>query len=278
MTVGAFGEQKMVGWRKSESGASRRERMLFLRWRQDKDRRAREELIAGFSPLSRRLARRYRHTSETDEDLYQIAQLGLIKAVDGYDPDRGFRFVSYAVPTILGELRRHFRSASWAAHVPRAMQECALELRDAERMLVDEHGRSPTVPELAQFMERSIEEIFDAMRALCALGSVSLDAPRGGEAGDDGSSYVDSLGAEDPRYELVELSSALTGALRLLKPRQREILRLRFVEKLSQSQIAGQIGVSQMQVSRLLSQCLAELRELIEPLPQKVARDEGDRA
>jgi RNA polymerase sigma-B factor len=235
--------------------------VLFACWRRDKDGAAREELIARFSPLARRLARRYRDTSEPYEDLYQVAQLGLVKAVDGYDPDRGFPFKAYAIPTILGELRRHFRSSSWAVHVPRAAQERALAVRDAERTLADERRHSPTVPELAQYMELSIEEILDGMQALRALGAISLDAPRGSDR-DDETSYTDTIGAADPRYELVELDADLAGALRLLEPRQREILRLRFVEELTQSQIAKQIGLSQMHVSRLLARCLAELREL----------------
>jgi len=241
--------------------AARPEGELFARWRQHHDERAREELIARFSPLSRRLARRYSHTSEPYEDLCQVAQLGLVKAIDGYDPSRGFPFPAYAVPTILGELRRYFRGSSWAVHVPRAAQERALEVRGAERALADEYGRSPTVSELAQFMELSLEEVLDGMQALRALGSVSLDAPSGGEGEEDGS-YVDTLGAEDSRYELVELGVDLNAALRLLESREREILRLRFFEELTQSQIAERIGVSQMQVSRLLARCLARLREL----------------
>jgi RNA polymerase sigma-B factor len=255
------GKQSAVG-AQARQGADRRDRTLFLRWRRDDDGAAREELIARFSPLSRRLARRYRNTSEPLEDLYQVAQLGLVKAVDGYDPDRGFPFAAYAVPTILGELRRHFRSSCWAVHVTRAEQERALDLRLAERALADEYGRSPTVSELAQFMELSTEEVLDGMQALCALGSVSLDAPRGGDADDEDGSYADTFGVEDSRYALVELGSDLVAALRLLEPRQREILRLRFFEELTQREIAERIGVSQMQVSRRLAQCLADLREI----------------
>lgn len=240
-----------------------RDAELFVRWQRYRDDAARDELIARFSPLSRRLARRYRHTSELWEDLYQVAQLGLVKAIDGYDPGRGIPFTAYAVPTILGELRRHFRSSSWAVHVPRAAQERAMEVRDAERALTDEHGRSPTVSELARFTGLDVEEVLDAMQALRALGSVSLDAPCGGENGDDGV-YADLVGAEDVRYELIELGADVTRALQLLEPRKREILRLRFFEEMTQSQIAERIGVSQMQVSRLLGRCLAELRERIE--------------
>ena len=246
----------------SGSASSRRITRLFIRWHRDGDRTAREELIACFSPLSRKLARRYRNTSEPWEDLFQIAQLGLVKAVDGFDPERGCPFASYAIPTILGELRRYFRGASWAVRVPRAIQERALEVRDGERALADECGRSPTVVELARFMELTVEETLDAMHALRALGSVSLDAPRGGEDRETGATYAETIGAEDPRYELVEQDVDLAAALPELEPRQREILRLRFFDELTQRQIAERIGVSQMQVSRLLAQCVSELREI----------------
>jgi RNA polymerase sigma-B factor len=244
--------------------ASRPDAELFLRWQRSRDYAARDELVARFSPLSRRLARRYRQTSEPDEDLYQVAQLGLVKAIDGYDPRRGFPFKSYAIPTILGELRRHFRSSSWAVHVPRAAQERALEVRDAERALADEHGRSPTVSELAQYLRLDVEEVLDARQALRALGSISLDAQPGGESGEEESSYVDLIGVEDASYQRIEHGVDLAAALRLLEPRQREILRLRFFEELTQSQIAERVGVSQMQVSRLLARCMTQLREFIQ--------------
>ncbi len=246
----------------SSPGGAGEELALFKRWKHDGDGAAREQLIVRFSSLSRTLARRYRNTSEPMEDLYQVAQLGLVKAIDRYDPDRGFHFSTYAIPTILGELRRYFRSASWAAHVPRAAQERALQVRDAERALTDERCCSPTVSELAQFMELSVEEVLDGMQALHALGSVSLDAPRGGDADKEDGSFADAIGFEDSGFELVELGADVSAALRRLEPRQREILRMRFFEELTQSQIANRIGVSQMQVSRLLKQCLAQLREL----------------
>lgn len=247
-----------------QDGEDRDCRALFLRSREG-DRRAREELIEHFSPLARKLARRYRNTSEPWEDLSQVAHLGLVKAVDGFDPDRGFVFASYAIPTILGELRRHFRDAAWAVRVPRTLQERALQTRDVERALGDELGRSPTVPELAQFMEVSVEETLDALQALRALGSSSLDAPRANEADDEGDTYAEVLGAEDPRYELVELGADVAGVLKGLGDRDREILRLRFFEDLTQREIAARIGSSQMQVSRLLAKCLEQLREQAHP-------------
>jgi RNA polymerase sigma-B factor len=239
-----------------------RHRALFVRLRRGGESAALDQLVESFTPLARTLARRYNNTSEPYEDLCQVAQLGLIKAIQRFDPERGFPFQAYAIPTILGELRRYFRNSSWAVHVPRGVQERALDLRDTERALGDEYGRSPTVSELAQFMELSIEQVLDAMQALRAFGSVSLDAPRSGDSHDEDSSYVETIGGEDARFELIELGASLGTALAQLEPHQREMLRLRYVEEMTQSQIAERMGVSQMQVSRLLQRCLAELREL----------------
>ncbi len=235
---------------------------LFLRWSRKRDRAARDALLGAYTPLARNLARRYNNTSEPYEDLCQVALVGLVKAVDGYDPERGFPFTAYAIPTILGELRRYFRSASWAVHVPRGAQERALEVRDTERLLSEQYGRSPTVTELAQFMELPTEKVLDALLAMRALGAVSLDAPRGSDAADEEGSYADALGAEDERFDLIERGAPLVKALRVLKPREREMLRMRFYEDMTQRQIAENLGVSQMQVSRMLKRCLEQLREL----------------
>ncbi len=239
-----------------------RQRALFARLRRTGEKATFDQLVECFTPLASSLARRYNNTSEPYEDLFQVAQLGLIKAIQRFDPERGFPFPAYAIPTILGELRRYFRNSSWAAHVPRGIQERALEVRDTERVLSDELGRSPTVFELAQFMELDIEQVLDAMQALRAFGAVSLDAPRANDSHDEDSTYAETIGDEDARLELVELGVSLDSALAQLEPREREMLRMRYVEELTQAQIAERIGVSQMQVSRLLKRCLAELREL----------------
>lgn len=239
-----------------------RQRMLFARLRRSGERAAFDRLVESFTPLARGLARRYNNTSEPYEDLCQVAQLGLIKAIQQFDPERGFPFQAYAIPTILGELRRYFRNSSWAVHVPRGVQERALEVRDTERALSDERGRSPTVSELAQFMELTTEEVLDAMHALRAYGSVSLDAPRANDSHDEDGSYAETVGAEDQHFELVELGASIGPALALLEPSQREMLRMRYIEEMTQRQIAQRIGVSQMQVSRLLQRCLVELREM----------------
>jgi RNA polymerase sigma-B factor len=241
---------------------SARHTALFIRLRCSDDKAALEQLVECFTPLARTLARRYSHTSEPYEDLCQVAQLGLLKAIQRFDPTRGFPFQSFAIPTILGELRRYFRNSSWAVHVPRGVQERALEVREVDRALSEEFGRSPTVSELAQFMELGIEQVLDAMHALRAYSSASLDAPRPGNAHEEDSTYAETIGAEDAHFEMVELGASLASALALLEPAQREMLQMRYLEELTQSQIAQRMGVSQMQVSRLLQRCHAELREL----------------
>lgn len=238
------------------------ERALFARWRDANDEAAREALVRRYTPLARGLARRYRNTSEPFEDLFQVAQLGLLKALNRYDAERGFPFQAFAVPTILGELRRYFRNCSWAVHVPRGAQERALSLRDAQQQLSEQHGHAPTVNELAEYLELSTEEVIDGLQALHGYGALSLDAPRGDDAGGDQDSYVDVLGGEDAQYELVELGLTLASAMTQITPEQREILQMRFSEELSQTQIAARIGVSQMQVSRLLKRCLEDVRSI----------------
>lgn len=236
---------------------------LFRRWKLHGDRDAHESLIREYTPLSRSLARRYGRSSEPFDDLFQVAQLGLLKALDRYDPARGFSFKAFAVPTILGEMRRYFRDSGWAVHVPRGAQERALQVREAQQLLSEEHGRAPSVAQLSQYLELDTEQVLDGLRALAGYGTLSLDAPRRGDE-DDGGSYAESVGEEDRRFELIELGLSVGSALEQLSPRDRELLRLRFVEDLTQTQIAERVGVSQMQVSRLLRRSLDELRRLTE--------------
>lgn len=236
-------------------------RGLFLRWQQDRDEVAREALLQRFMPLARSLARRYDRSSEPFEDLLQVASLGLLNALDRFDPNRGNAFPSFAVPTILGEMRRYFRDCGWSVHVPRGSQERALRVGNAQERLSSERGRAPTVNEIAEYLELNTEEVIDALQAVQAYDSLSLDAPRSRED-DDGAAttFGESMGDIDPRYELVELDATVTAALKTLPPRERLILRLRFVEDLTQREIAAKIGISQMQVSRLLRRSLDHLR------------------
>jgi RNA polymerase sigma-B factor len=234
---------------------------LFAGWQQRGDEGAREALVRRYLPLANRLARRYGRSSEPLEDLQQVASLGLLKAIDRFDLSRGRPFQSFAVPTILGEMRRYFRDSGWSVHVPRGAQERALKVRDAQEAFANEHGRAPTVNQLAVYLELDAEDVIDALVAIQGYKTLSLDAPRpGGE--DDAMSYGDSLGDEDGRYELVELDATVTAVLDHIPPRERHILHMRFVEDLTQTEIAARVGISQMQVSRLLRRSLEELRAL----------------
>ena len=236
---------------------------LFDRWRSHRDKEARDELISRFLPLARKLARRYAQSSEPYEDLVQVASLGLVKAVERFDPSRGFAFSSFAVPTIVGELKRYFRDAAWALHVDRGAQERARKIIDAQQALSSRTGRIPTVAELAQYLEFSQEEVLDGLQTTEAYGTVSLDAPMAGQD-EEVSSRLETIGAEDERLLLVHEQATIFAAARDLPPHEREILYLRFGEDLTQSEIARRVGVSQMQVSRLLRRSLNHLREVTE--------------
>ena len=220
----------------------------------------RDALIARYLPLARRVARRYHSASAPLDDLVQVASLALVKAVDRFDPDRGVAFSSYAVPTMVGEIKRFFRDSGWAVHVPRSLQEQALGVGNATRELTGRLGRSPTVAEVAQECDLSVEHALAALQAADAHDAASLDAPAG-TPGEPSGTMGDSVGAEEPGYELVEYSMAAADAVRRLPPRDREVIRLRFVEDLTQTQIAERVGVSQMQVSRILRRSLERLRE-----------------
>lgn len=234
---------------------------LWARWRHDRDRRARDELIERFLPLAHRLARRYASAGEPYEDLFQIASLGLVKAVERFDPDRGFAFTTFAVPTIVGELKRYFRDTSWALHVDRGAKDRARQIAEAQRELLARAGHAPTVSELAQYLERSEEEVLEGLQTATAYEAVSLDAPAAPE-GQGPTSRLETIGGLDERLELVDEVTTLFAAAKHLPRRERQVLYLRFGEDLPQTEIARRIGVSQMHVSRLLRSALARLREL----------------
>jgi RNA polymerase sigma-B factor len=225
------------------------------------DQLARDELVRRFLPLARKLARRYVGAREPLDDLVQVASLGLVKAVDRFDPDREIAFSSFAVPTIVGELKRYFRDLGWAVHVPRGAQEMALRVAHVSQQLSARTGRAPTPVELAQFLEWSIEEVVDALEAGAAHHTASLDAPSDSGEGESGT-LVQSIGGEDAGYDLVDARVTIASAARLLPARERRVLWLRFVDDLTQTQIADQIGVSQMQVSRILRRAVQRLVEL----------------
>src|SRR5437764_4374136 len=234
---------------------------LFVRWQKSGDQRARAELVNRFLPLARNLARRYAGAREPFDDLLQVASLGLVKAIDRFDTERGAAFSSFAVPTILGELKRYFRDLGWSVHVPRGAQEQALKVQEAQERLTSRSGRPPTVNELAEYLELEVEDVLDALETAAAHHSASLDAPRE-DREDESGSLVDVFGAEDGRYELVEEATTISVAARELTPRERRVLALRFAGDMTQTQIAREIGVSQMQVSRIPRRALTPLPEL----------------
>jgi RNA polymerase sigma-B factor len=246
----------------NETLEERRERdhELLTRYHRDGDLAAREELVLRFLPLARQLAGRYRGAGEAQDDLVQVACVGLLKAVDRYEPGRGSAFTKYAVPTMLGELKRHFRDKGWAVHVPRATQELVLKVSDAMGTLPAKLGRSPTPRDVAKVLDVPVETVLEAMEAATAYETTSLDAPRPGADDDDGGwTLADAIPGEEPGYDLVEIKEALRGTMDALPERERQILRLRFEFDMTQAEIAMRVGVSQMHVSRLLRRSLDRL-------------------
>ncbi len=233
---------------------------LFIRWQKHEDAFAREELVQRFLPLARKLARRYSGAHEPFDDLLQVASLGLVKAIDRFDLSRGTAFSSFAVPTILGELKRYFRDLGWSVHVPRGAQELALKVEDARQKLTTRTGRPPSVPELAEYLELSLEDVLEALETAGAHHTASLDSPRD-DGEEESGTLADAFGQVDERFEVVDAKVTIAAAAQHLGARERRVLLLRFVEDLTQSQIASLIGVSQMQVSRILRRALDQLRE-----------------
>ncbi|MFJ6498207.1 RNA polymerase sigma factor SigF [Streptomyces virginiae] len=218
----------------------------------------RNQLVRMHLPLVEHLARRFRNRGEPLDDLTQVATIGLIKSVDRFDPDRGVEFSTYATPTVVGEIKRHFRDKGWAVRVPRRLQELRLSLTTATAELSQQHGRSPTVHELAERLGISEEEVLEGLESANAYSTLSLDVP---DTDDESPAVADTLGAEDEALEGVEYRESLKPLLEGLPPREKRILLLRFFGNMTQSQIAQEVGISQMHVSRLLARTLAQLRD-----------------
>jgi RNA polymerase sigma-B factor len=226
-------------------------------------RRLRDETIRAWLPLARRLAHRYAGRGEPLDDLIQAATVGLIKAVDRFDAEVGVDFTGFAIPTVLGEIKRHFRDRAWAIRVPRRLQEMRMAISDAGTVLAQGLGRAPTVTDLAGYLKLSEEDVLEGLEGARAYSATSLSTPVGADTG--GLELGDTLGAEDDDYARTELHLSLGPALAGLTERERTIVTLRFFGNQTQTQIAGQIGVSQMHVSRLLSAALATLRTRLGP-------------
>jgi RNA polymerase sigma-B factor len=235
------------------------EALLWRRLRDQRDPAAREELVRRYLPFAKNLALRYRGASESFDDLLQVANLGLVNAVDRFDPVRGTPFAAFASPTILGELKRHFRDRVWTVRVPRGLHDRMAEVEKATTTLTVELQRSPSVGEIATKLQIEPAEVLEVLEANHNRRPLSLDRPVGGE--DDESPASEWVGDEDEGYELIDDKLALEGVLPQLDDRERLILRLRFVEDMTQSQIAEQIGHSQMHVSRILRRTLERIRE-----------------
>jgi RNA polymerase sigma-B factor len=218
----------------------------------------RNQLVRMHLPLVEHLARRFRNRGEPLDDLTQVATIGLIKSVDRFDVDRGVEFSTYATPTVVGEIKRHFRDKGWAVRVPRRLQELRLSLTTATGELSQRHGRSPTVHELAEHLKISEEEVLEGLESANAYSTLSLDVP---DTDDESPAVADTLGSEDEALEGVEYRESLKPLLEQLPPREKTILLLRFFGNMTQSQIAQEVGISQMHVSRLLARTLAQLRD-----------------
>lgn len=238
---------------------SREDRDLFIRHHAHGDRLAREELVERFLPLARQLARRYQRAGEPLEDLLQVASMGLVKAIDRFDPAREIAFSSYAVPTILGEIKRHFRDRTWAVRVPRDLQELSLRVDRAVGRLSETLRRQPSVAEIGEAVGADDEHVLEALQAGSAYRAMSFDAPRG-DAGEESVTLADSVGIDEQGFDRAEERATLAKLLATVTSRERDVLRMRFEEDMTQAEIGAVIGVSQMQVSRVIRQALTRLR------------------
>jgi RNA polymerase sigma-B factor len=246
---------------------ARSDQRLFRRFGDERDPVDRDAIVERFLPLARQLAARYQRPEEPFDDVFQVACFGLVKAVDRFDAGRGVAFSSYAVPTIMGEIKRHFRDRTWAVRVPRDLQELALRVDRVVAELTRDVGRQPSVEEVATAIDVLPEEVLEAMQASSAYRATSLETPRGGGDDEPGDTLGDTVGFVDDGFARAEERAVLDALMRVLTPREREVVRLRFEEDLTQAAIGARIGVSQMQVSRVLRQAITRLRALarVEP-------------
>jgi len=244
------------------------DKLLLRRYHEDGDLAAREQLIEQYMSLVRSLARRYSYRGEQLDDLVQIGSIGLIKAIDRFDLTRGVELTTYATPNIIGEIKRHFRDRGWAVRVPRGLQELNVQLSKLVEQLTVSLSRSPTIPELAKAAGVEEEEVLEALESGRAYSSLSLSQGGSSEDGED-IDPLESLGDVEHQYEISEDRAVLAPGFKVLNERERRILHLRFFEGLTQSQIAQQVGISQMHVSRLIRRALEKIRD-------EIAADELD--
>ena len=237
---------------------------LFRKLKEDGDLDAREKLVMSHMNLVRFLANKFKNRGEPLDDLIQVGYLGLLKAIDRFDPDRGLEFTTYATPTILGEIKRHFRDKGWSVRVPRRLQELSAKVNQATDALTTELQRSPTIEEIATYLDASVDEVLEAMESSSAYSSVPLEGS-GNADNDDAPSVLDRYATEDSALNFTEDRLIIEEALKGFSPREREVIDLRFLQGMTQIEIAEQLGISQVQVSRLLRRTLKKIQDKIDP-------------
>ena len=239
-------------------------RELFRRYKEDGDMEAREQLVMSHLNLVRFLANKFKNRGEPLDDLVQVGYLGLLKAIDRFDPDRGLEFTTYATPTILGEIKRHFRDKGWSVRIPRRLQELSAKVNQATDTLTTQLQRSPTIQEIADYLDASVDEVLEAMESSSAYSSVPLEGT-GSSENDDAPSVIDRYGSEDNELAFTDDRLVIEEALKGFSPREREVIELRFLKGMTQIEIAEQLGISQVQVSPLLRRTLKKIQDKIDP-------------
>ncbi len=237
---------------------------LFRRYKEKGDTDAREKLVMSHLNLVRFLANKFKNRGEPLDDLMQVGYLGLLKAIDGFDPSRGLEFTTYATPTILGEIKRHFRDKGWSVRVPRRLQELSAKVNQATDALTTTLQRSPRIEEIAEYLDASVDDVLEAMESSSAYSSVPLEGT-GSADNDDAPSIIDRYATEDADLNLTDDRVLIEDALETLSPREREVIELRFREGMTQIEMAERLGISQVQVSRLLRRTLKKIQDKIDP-------------
>lgn len=237
---------------------------LFRRYKEEGDVEAREKLVMSHMNLVRFLANKFKNRGEPLDDLIQVGYLGLLKAIDRFDPSRGLEFTTYATPTIMGEIKRHFRDKGWSVRVPRCLQELSAKVNQATDVLTTELQRSPKIEEIAEYLDASVDEVLEAMESSSAYSSVPLEGT-GNNDNDDAPSVLDRYATEDSALNFTDDRLIIEEALKGFSPREREVIDLRFLQGMTQIEIAEQLGISQVQVSRLLRRTLKKIQDKIDP-------------
>ena len=237
---------------------------LFRRYKEEGDVEAREKLVMSHMNLVRFLANKFKNRGEPLDDLIQVGYLGLLKAIDRFDPSRGLEFTTYATPTIMGEIKSHFRDKGWSVRVPRRLQELSAKVNQATDVLTTELQRSPKIEEIAEYLDASVDEVLEAMESSSAYSSVPLEGT-GNNDNDDAPSVLDRYATEDSALNFTDDRLIIQEALKGFSPREREVIDLRFLQGMTQIEIAEQLGISQVQVSRLLRRTLKKIQDKIDP-------------